>query len=138
VAFKPELSRLPLGESVSRSLEDAKNMMIGMFYALRMMFTEHGAKSVSGPVGIASIISQSAQSGWYTFLQIIILININLGLLNLLPLPALDGGRLVFVGLGGIGIKVSEKREALVHAVGMVMLLGLIGVVTFTDILAFF
>jgi regulator of sigma E protease len=138
VLFKPELNRLPIGESVQRSMLDAKNMMLGMFFGIRMMFSGEGIKSIAGPVGIASVIGQSAQSGWYTFLQIIMLININLALLNLLPLPALDGGRLVFVALNGIGIRIREEREAMVHAVGMVMLLGLIGLVTFTDVLAFF
>ncbi|MCC7476864.1 site-2 protease family protein [bacterium] len=138
LSFKPELKRLPLGESLSRSMEDASNMMLGMFFSLRMMFTPEGAKSISGPVGIVRIIKQSASSDWYTFLQIFMLINLNLGLMNLLPLPALDGGRLVFVALKGIGIRINEKREALVHAVGMVMLLSLIGIVTFTDVLALF
>jgi regulator of sigma E protease len=95
-------------------------------------------RSISGPVGIARVIGQSAKSGLYQFLQIVMLININLGLLNLLPLPALDGGRLVFVALGGIGIRIPEKREALVHAIGMIMLLGLIGLVTLTDLRSLF
>jgi regulator of sigma E protease len=138
VQFQPELEHLPLGQSLVRSLRDARNMMLGMLFSIRMMFAPQVAKTVAGPVGIMSIIGQSAQSGWYTFLQIVFIINLNLALLNLLPLPALDGGRLVFVALGGIGIKIPEKREALIHAVGMVMLLGLIGLVTFTDILAFF
>lgn len=138
LSFKPELKRLPVMESLSRSMEDASNMMLGMFFSLRMMFTPEGAKSISGPVGIVRIINQSAKSDWYTFLQIFMLINLNLGLMNLLPLPALDGGRLVFVALKGIGIRINEKREALVHAVGMVMLLSLIGIVTFTDVLALF
>jgi regulator of sigma E protease len=138
VIFRPMLTKLPPGESLMRSLRDASNMMLGMYFAIRMLFTPQGAQTVAGPVGIMSIIGQSAQSGWYMFLQIVILININIGLLNLLPLPALDGGRLVFVGLHGIGIHVPEKREAMIHALGMVMLLGLIGLITFTDILAFF
>jgi len=138
VQFQPELEHLPVGQSLMRSLSDARSMMLAMLVSVRMMFTPQVAKTVAGPVGIMSIIGQSAQSGWYTFLQIVFIINLNLALLNLLPLPALDGGRLVFVALGGVGIKVPEKREALIHAVGMVMLLGLIGLVTFTDILAFF
>jgi regulator of sigma E protease len=136
ISFKPVLAKLPLGESLSRSMEDAQNMMLVMFFSMRMMFTPEGAKSISGPVGIVRIINQSAKSDWYTFLQIFMLININLGLMNLLPLPALDGGRLLFVALNGIGLKISPRREALVHMVGMFMLLSLIGLVTFTDVLA--
>jgi regulator of sigma E protease len=138
VQFKPELVRLPFNQSIMRSLQDGAMMMAGMFYGLKLMFTEQGAKSISGPVGLAKMIAQSARSDWYTFLQIILLINLNLAILNLMPLPALDGGRLVFVALAGIGLRVPEKREALVHAIGMVLLLSFIGLVTFTDVLALF
>ena len=138
VQFKPLLERLPLIPGLKRSLEDAGNMMLAFLLGMKMMFSTEGMKAISGPVGIMDMIGQSAKAGWYTFLQIIVLINLNLGLLNLLPLPALDGGRLVFVTLAGIGIKIPEQREAAVHAVGMFMLLGLIAVITFTDILAYF
>jgi regulator of sigma E protease len=138
VMFKPKLLRLPFGQSIQRSMEDGAVMMVGMLYGFKLMFTEQGAKSISGPVGIVKMIGQSARSDWYTFLQIVLLINLNLAILNLLPLPALDGGRLVFVALAGIGLRVSEKREALVHAIGMVLLLCFIGLVTFTDVLALF
>lgn len=138
VLCKPELLRLPFAQSIQRSVQDGAGMMLGMLYGFKLMFTEQGAKSISGPVGIVKMIGQSARSDWYTFLQIILLINLNLAVLNLLPLPALDGGRLVFVALAGIGLRVSEKREALVHAIGMVVLLCLIGLVTFTDVLALF
>jgi regulator of sigma E protease len=134
--FKPELQRLPLSESLSRSLEDSKIYMLSMLWGMRMLFTEEGAKSISGPVGIVRIIGQSAQSGLHTFLFVFMLINLNLGLINLMPVPALDGGRLVFVALSGIGIRINEKREAFVHAMGMILLLSLIGLVTLTDIVA--
>lgn len=136
--FKPLLEKLPLGASIKRSLNEAYNMLVGTLYSLRLIFTRAGMQSVTGPVGIAQIIAQSSQSDWYTFLQMVVMISTIIGLFNLMPLPALDGGRLVFVALGGIGLRVSERREALVHAVGMFVLLGLMGLVTFTDILALF
>jgi membrane-associated protease RseP (regulator of RpoE activity) len=138
IAFKPKLQHLPARESLARSLQDVKTMIMGFMLNMRMLFTEQGARSIAGPVGIVALISQSVQSGWYTFLQIVILINVSIGFLNLLPIPALDGGRLVFVILNGVGIKIPAQREALVHLVGFVMLIGLIIVITFTDILAFF
>lgn len=138
VQFQPRLERLPLGESLTRSLRDARDMAVLVVLNMRMLFTEQGVKSMSGPVGIMALIGQSAQSGWHSLLQILILLNVFIGVFNLLPVPALDGGRLVFVMLNGIGIRVPPQREALVHLVGMIMLLGLILVVTFTDILAFF
>ncbi len=138
VQFKPLLEHLPLNQSLRRSLAEAGNMMLAFLLGMKMLFTSEGVKTISGPVGIMDMIGQSAKAGWYTFLTIIILINLNLGLINLLPLPALDGGRLVFVTLAGIGVKIPEQREATVHAVGMFMLLGLIAVITLTDILAYF
>jgi len=138
VQFQPRLERLPVGESLLRSLSDPRDMVLLVALNMRVLFTPQGVKSVSGPVGIMALIGQSAQSGWYSLLQIVILLNVFIGVFNLLPVPALDGGRLVFVMLSGIGIRVAPQREALVHLVGMIMLLGLILVVTFTDILAFF
>jgi regulator of sigma E protease len=138
VQFQPRLEKLPLGESLLRSLSDARDMVLLVMLNLKLIFTPQGAKSISGPVGIMALIGQSAQSGWYSLLHIVILLNVFIGVFNLLPVPALDGGRLVFVMLSGIGIRVAPQREALVHLVGMIMLLGLILVVTFSDILAFF
>jgi len=138
VQFYPRLEKLPAGASLLRSLRDARDMVALIILNLRMLFTKVGVQSVSGPVGIMSLIGQSAQSGTYTILQIIILLNAFIGFFNLLPLPPLDGGRLVFVMLGGVGIKIAPQREALVHLVGMMLLLGLILVVTFTDIMAYF
>lgn len=136
IQFKPQLQKLPWRESFARSLEDSKIYMLSMIWGMKMLFTKEGAKSISGPVGIVRMIGQSAQSGWHTFLFVFMLINLNLGLMNLLPVPALDGGRLVFVALNGLGVRINEKREALVHAMGMVLLLSLIGLVTLTDVLA--
>jgi regulator of sigma E protease len=134
--FRPQLQQLPLGESLTRSLQDAQAYMVGMIYGLKMLFSEAGRTSISGPVGIMRMIGQGAQSDLYTFLFIFMLINLNLGLMNLLPIPALDGGRLVFVALSGLGVRINEKREALVHAAGMVVLLSFIVLITFTDIAA--
>jgi regulator of sigma E protease len=136
IQFKPQLQKLPWRESFARSLEDSKIYMLSMVWGMKMLFTKEGAKSISGPVGIVRMIGQSAQSGWHTFLFVFMLINLNLGIMNLLPVPALDGGRLVFVALNGLGVRINEKREALVHAMGMVLLLSLIGLVTLTDVLA--
>lgn len=136
VQFHPVLEKLPVAQALTRSVEDAHAMMMGMLFTVKALFTPTGVKSVAGPVGIMSIIGQSAQSGWYTFLQIVILINVNLAVLNLLPLPALDGGRLVFVALKGIGIRISQEREGLVHMVGLFMLLGFILLISIVDIAA--
>ncbi len=100
------------------------------------MFT--GAVSVkdtSGPVGIVSEIGKAAQNGFKNVLYLLALISVNLGLFNLLPLPALDGGRILFVLIEFIFRKpVPQKYEAIVHAIGFLALLVLMVFVTFNDV----
>ncbi len=98
------------------------------------------ASSVSGPVGVTSEISGIAQSGDYLgVLYIAIIICMNVGLFNLLPIPALDGGRLVFLLWEMITRRpVPQKYEAMIHAVGILLLFGLMILVTFKDIIGLF
>jgi regulator of sigma E protease len=134
VMFTSRLEKLPPLQSIARSLHDGKVMMVTMLSSGKLLFTKAGADSISGPIGIFSILGQSAQSDAYTFLMWVVLINLNLAIVNLLPLPALDGGRIVFVALSGIGIKVPEKREALVHAAGMLLLLAFMLLISIRDV----
>jgi regulator of sigma E protease len=134
VLFTERLQRLPPGAALVRSLHDGWEMMGTMVASMKLLFTKVGAQSISGPIGIFSMLGQSAQSDLYTFLMWVILINVNLGMLNLLPLPALDGGRLVFVALGGLGIRVPERREALVHAAGMLVILAFAVLISIRDV----
>lgn len=95
----------------------------------------YGISAMSGPVGVTVAISSVAKQSLNDLLQVMALITINLGLFNLLPLPALDGGRLVFILFEMIFRKpVPQKYEAIVHAVGMALLLLLMVVITFKDI----
>ncbi|MCB1218447.1 site-2 protease family protein [bacterium] len=134
--FRPDLVRLPFGRAVSRSLDEAKYSMLGILDGMRAIFTKEGSKSVGGPIMIFNLIGQSASSDIYTFLMMFMVININLGILNLMPFPLLDGGRLVFVALKGIGLNISEHSEATVHFVGSLILIGFILYVSFFDVLA--
>lgn len=92
-------------------------------------------KEASGPVGIVKEIGNAAKTGWTDLLYIVALITVNLGLFNLLPIPALDGGRILFV-LISILIRrpVPEKVETAFHATGMLLLLLLMLLVTFNDV----
>jgi regulator of sigma E protease len=91
-----------------------------------------------GPVGIANIIGQAAQAGIESILSLIALITLNLGIFNLLPLPALDGGRIVFSLYEMISRrKVNPKVEAIVHFIGFALLMVLMVYVTFNDITRF-
>lgn len=135
ILFASELERLPFVQTVSRALRAVYTTTVLFVESLGQLATKEGLELVSGPVGIGAIIAQSAKSGIYTVIQIAMIITLNLGLLNLFPIPALDGGRIVFVVLGLVGIPISEQKEALAHTVGLVLLLSLILLITFRDLL---
>ena len=100
-----------------------------------LVFRGEGAKDMMGTVGIVGEMSKGIRAGFEMVLNYIILISFNLGIMNLLPLPALDGGRLVFLAFEGIFRKpVPRGKEAVVHLVGMALLLILMVVLTYQDI----
>ena len=90
-----------------------------------------------GPVGIVQITGEVAQAGISPLLELTALISLILGIVNLFPIPALDGGRIVFVLLEWMrrGKRVSPKTEGLVHMIGFFMLLGVLVLITYQDIL---
>ncbi|WP_080874727.1 RIP metalloprotease RseP [Oceanobacillus timonensis] len=90
---------------------------------------------LSGPVGIYDATNQVVQSGFTTFLMWTAMLSINLGIINLVPLPALDGGRLMFVGIEAVrGKPVAPEKEGVFHFVGFALLMLLMIVVTWNDI----
>jgi len=93
--------------------------------------------AVAGPVGIAQITGEVAKAGISPLLEFAGFISINLAIINILPLPALDGGRIVFVLLEWVrrGKRVSPKTEGLVHFIGFAMLMALILLITYQDII---
>ena len=100
----------------------------------------YGFKDLSGPIGTVSMIAQVTETATKTdlspILMILALISINIGIFNLLPIPALDGGRLFFLLIEGIFRKpINRKYEGWIHAVGLVLLIGLMIAISFSDIL---
>ena len=94
-----------------------------------------GAPTVGGPIEIFRVTGQVAQFGLPTFLKLVGVLSVNLAVLNIVPFPGLDGGRLFFVLLGGIfRTRLSPQVEAAVHAVGFLLLLLLLVVVSIADI----
>lgn len=111
-----------------------------MFSAIGNLFTgKAGIKELAGPVGMVQMVSQTQSYGWWYYGFLTALICMNLAIVNMLPLPALDGGRIIFVIIGMItGKPVSEKAEGTVHLVGIAVLLLLMAYVTFNDITRIF
>jgi regulator of sigma E protease len=91
---------------------------------------------LSGPIGITKQIAKAADRGAVDFLGMLILLSVYLGLFNLLPLPALDGGRALFLGIESVTRKrVNPRIEAAVHTAGFVLLLGVLVIVSVKDII---
>ena len=117
--------------------------------SLRMLIGgQVGVQDLSGPVGIVDTIGQAVEEGEKSggfkdaalnVLMLMILLNANLGLMNLLPIPALDGGRLLFILIELVtGKRVPEKFEGLVHLIGFILLMALMVFVLFNDVLRLF
>lgn len=134
--------------AVSRSFEYCAELFMTMIKTLGGLFTQSDLMDqVAGPVGTVSMVTQYARDGFaqsFTegmtmVLNLVLIISMNLGLMNLLPLPALDGGRVVLLVVETVsGKHLSRKNEAIVHFVGLVVLMGLIVVLTGRDILRIF
>lgn len=127
-------------ESVAMSGRAMVTMTGAMLDGLRQMFTTKNAiDQTMGPVGIITTVSQQVREGFDVALNWIVIISLNLGIMNLLPVPGLDGGRLLFLIVEGIRRKpIPTEKEAWVHAGGILLLLGLIVVITFKDIFRIF
>lgn len=103
---------------------------------LKGLFTGQVSKDdVGGPVKIIEITSQVAKTGVLNLLNLLALLSLNLGIVNLFPIPALDGGRLIFFAIEGVrGKPIEQRKEAIAHMVGFVFLISLIILITINDI----
>jgi regulator of sigma E protease len=112
----------------------------GLVMIVVQLFTKASIPSdVAGPVGIAELTGIVVSNGLFAVLSFLALLSLNLALVNILPIPALDGGRLLFILIEGIfHKKVDQRIEAYAHAVGMAVLLGLIALITLHDLFRIF
>ena len=116
-----------------RSLSTVKMVYDSLF---GLFSGRYGVEAVSGPVGITKVVGQAAQYGFTTFLNVVVIISINLGVMNLLPIPALDGGH-IFIYLIEVVRRKPMKREleGLINFVGLALMLALALLVAIKDII---
>ncbi|MBR6676260.1 MAG: site-2 protease family protein [Clostridia bacterium] len=99
----------------------------------------YGVEAVSGPVGVTQALSEAADTGAYSFTYLAVVISINLGVMNLLPLPALDGGRIVFLLIEAVRRKpLKTEIEAYINFVGLVLLMMLMLFICVKDVITLF
>lgn len=99
----------------------------------------YGIESVSGPVGVTEVLVDAAKTGARDFIYLAVVISMNLGVMNLLPIPALDGGRLLFQIIEAvIGRPVNRTVEGYIHFIGMIILLIFMALIVFKDVAGLF
>ena len=125
--------------SFTESLIFAKNSFVSILKdTVGGLFTIFSGKAdlkeISGPVGILKVVGEVSKFGWTSIASLAVILSINIGVLNLLPIPALDGGRIIFVLLELFRIKVNKKWEENLHKFGMVVLLFFIVMISVNDV----
>lgn len=116
-------------------------MMSKMMYEVLgdLVSGKAGVDQLTGPVGIVVTVGETARYGWVYLLQLTALISLNLGIINLIPFPALDGGRLIFLLIRKItGKKITDVIEGRVHLIGIIVLFAFMALITIQDIDRFF
>jgi len=129
-------------DSAGRAVRDTGDSIVGVVGGIYQLATNPrlggllGPRGLEGPVGIAKTTASAAQAGPLSLIGVIALLSLSLGLANILPFPALDGGRAAFLVLELVrGRPVDPAREQIVHYVGLALLFVLIGLVTYNDVL---
>lgn len=139
VLYESPVEKNPL-KAVAYGAEQTYTWILKIFELLGMLVTgQFTIDALSGPVGIYKATEEVAQYGVFNLMNWAAILSINLGIMNLLPLPALDGGRLLFFLFEAIrGKPIDRQKEGMVHFVGIMLLMVLMVVVTWNDIQRFF
>ena len=126
-------------QSLSKGMFETYNLSIKTLQFIGKMLTGNmGTDNLSGPIGIAQMAGNTAQAGFIPFMYLMALLSISLGVLNLLPIPVLDGGQLTLLGIEAIrGKPLTEKTENLVYTGGALMVGALMIFAIFNDISRF-
>ncbi len=130
-----EKPQLPLGQSIMAGLMQTVRMTQELVSVLGRMVTGQMEAEIAGPIGIYQAVGETARQGYANLLLLAAVLNINLGLLNLLPVPILDGGWLVLLGIEGVrGKPVNPEYRGIAQFIGLALLILLMVFATFKDI----
>ena len=127
----------PFWEAIPHGIRECIETLVLFKNVIISLVISGMASPLVGPVGIAQLTGEVAQAGFTPLLQFAAFLSINLGIINLLPLPALDGGRIAFVILEFFrrGKRISAATERMVHTIGFIMLISLMLLITYQDII---
>lgn len=141
IGYKPQRSIFGSITNAFTATVDMAKQMLTFFGQLITGSVPGGVgNSVAGPIGVVGIVSDAAKMGLPNLMYIGSIISLNLGIFNLLPIPALDGGRLLMLAIEGIrgGKKLDPNKEAMIHMAGFFLLMGFMVFITYKDILRLF
>ena len=140
---QPHIIRNSFGSAFPRAFNEVSFTIRSTFVVLSRLITGNaGAGELVGPVGIVNFLGDAIEAAptvtsiFWTIMNFTLLLSANLGIINLLPIPAMDGGRLMFVGLEAIRRKpISPEKEGIIHFAGFVLLMILAAFIFYNDIL---
>lgn len=138
IGITPMLKK-SFGQAAKASIDRTSFVLTGMLDYIGNLFRgKASTEDVVGPVGIIHIVGEAAKIGIFNVLHIAAVISINLGIVNLLPIPALDGGRLIFLSFEGLsGKPLDPEKEGFIHLVGFILLMALMVFIVYKDIIRF-
>jgi regulator of sigma E protease len=134
---KPDIEQYPFWEAIPLGLQRSLDVMTITKNELLSTIVRRVAPPVAGPIGIAQLSSQVAdQGGFSQMIEFMALLSVNLAVMNILPIPMLDGGRILFVVIELVrrGKRVPPEKEGVVHFIGLMVLLMFLAVVSYQDI----
>ncbi|MDD3168855.1 MAG: RIP metalloprotease RseP [Eubacteriales bacterium] len=135
IGITPDYAKSP-GKALIYGTQSTVEMGVKMVEIIGQLITgEVSTDNLTGPVGIVYMVGDTAKLGWIYLAQLTALISLNLAIVNMLPFPALDGGRLLFLIIRIFtGKTISDETEGKIHFVGLMLLFGLMIYITFQDV----
>lgn len=139
IGYGPGFVRYNPFKAVWRALTFTEEYIVTYVKALPLLFTKRGIQSLSGPIGIARMTGEAAMGGFMSLLWMTGIISVAIGLTQLLPIPALDGGWVLFLLVEGIvRRRISPERQGTIQGVGLVVLLGIMALISIKDAVSIF